>query len=160
MLAPTLLWQRLRSRAHLKSLISAAKFSQLAKFPGWFRFFIAKIFFLNFLLEDIARCRILCVVKKGGLMPDSVIIFLQSLDQWDWFILALVFMVLEVFITGAFFLFLSFTAALVGVIVTIFPVMSWKLQITLFFSGSIINFITWYFYCTKHPDKNSPVEVD
>lgn len=93
-------------------------------------------------------------------MPDSVIIYLQSLDQWDWFILALVFMVLEVFISGTFFLFLSFTTAFVGVLVTISPVMSWKLQIILFFAGSVISSIMWFFYCTKHPDKNPSSETD
>lgn len=86
-------------------------------------------------------------------MPESFLMFLQSLDQWDWYALALVLLVLEVFISGAFFLWFGISAAFVGVIVTFSPILSWKIQLVLFALGSVASLVGWYIYKSKHPNK-------
>lgn len=86
-------------------------------------------------------------------MPDRFLFFLQSLDQWDWYILALTLLVLEVFISGAFFLWFAISAAFVGAVVTFLPVLSWKIQLVLFALGSASSLVGWYIYKSKHPSK-------
>ncbi len=86
-------------------------------------------------------------------MPESFLMYLQALDQWDWYALALVLLVLEVFVSGAFFLWFGISAGLVGVVVTFSPILSWKIQLILFALGSASSLVGWYIYKSKHPDK-------
>jgi len=89
-------------------------------------------------------------VLKEVAMPESFLMYLQALDQWDWYALALVLLVL---VSGAFFLWFGISAGLVGVVVTFSPILSWKIQLVLFALGSASSLVGWYIYKSKHPDK-------
>jgi membrane protein implicated in regulation of membrane protease activity len=73
--------------------------------------------------------------------------FLNSLSCWDWFVLALLFLILEVFFSAAFFLWFGISAGVVGVIVLMSPHLSWKIQLVFFSIGAVISVLMWWLYC-------------
>jgi|GEM_PF-6949335 len=88
-------------------------------------------------------------------MPESFLIYLQSIDQWDWYILALLFFVLEVFMRGGFFLWLGISAGSIGIIVTFSPVLSWKIQLILFAAGFLFSLFALFNYLIHCPDESN-----
>lgn len=84
-----------------------------------------------------------------------VLEFLQGLDQWHWFALALIFFVLEVFITGTFCLWFGLSAAVVGSIVIFNPLLSWQHQLLAFALSSLVSLIGWQVYRQFHPEKDT-----
>jgi len=73
--------------------------------------------------------------------------FLNSLSCWDWFVLALLLLILEVFFSAAFFLWFGIAAGVVGIIVLINPHLSWKTQLTFFSIGVVVSIFMWWLYC-------------
>lgn len=55
--------------------------------------------------------------------------FAGSLNHWLWWTLAVLFIVLEIFTPGTFFLFLGIAAAVLGFIVLLLPGLGWEVQI-------------------------------
>jgi membrane protein implicated in regulation of membrane protease activity len=53
----------------------------------------------------------------------------QQLTHWHWWILAVLFVVLEVFTPGTYFLFMGISAAVIGGVVLIFPGLGWEYQV-------------------------------
>jgi len=91
-------------------------------------------------------------------MRETFLIFLQSIDHWDWYILSLFFLVLEVFIRGGFFLWLGISAGTIGVIVTFSPVLSWKIQLIMFAAGflfSLFALFNYLIHCPGESNENS-----
>jgi len=84
----------------------------------------------------------------------------ESVDFWHWWVLAIIFVVLEVFSPAAFFLWLGFSAGIVGGFVLIQPDMAWEWQISLFAIFSVLStvFGRRYFVSnqaeTDHPKLN------
>jgi membrane protein implicated in regulation of membrane protease activity len=58
--------------------------------------------------------------------------WLSQIDYWHWFILAVVLMILEVFSPGAFLLWMGLAAGMVGLLLLIFPELSWQWQLLSF----------------------------
>lgn len=54
---------------------------------------------------------------------------MDALTHWHWWILAVLFVVLEVFTPGTYFLFMGISAAIVGGVVLIAPGMGWEYQV-------------------------------
>jgi membrane protein implicated in regulation of membrane protease activity len=65
--------------------------------------------------------------------------WMQSVDYWHWWVLAIILIVLEVFSPAAFFLWLGVAAGIVGVFVLIEPGMFWDWQIGLFAVFSVVS---------------------
>ncbi len=80
---------------------------------------------------------------------------LTNLDYWHWWIIAIVLIILELFAPGAFMLWIGISAAIVGLLLAIFPAMSWEIQFILFAVFSIASIFAWRRY-----DKAKPVETD
>ena len=66
-----------------------------------------------------------------------------NLNYWQWWIIALIFIILEMFAPGAFMLWLGIAAAVVGLIMAIFPDMGWEIQYSIFAVVSVISIIAW-----------------
>ena len=66
-------------------------------------------------------------------------VLFESVDFWHWWVAAIIFVVLEVFSPAAFFLWLGFSAGIVGVFVFIQPDMTWEWQIGLFAIFSVVS---------------------
>lgn len=84
----------------------------------------------------------------------------QSIDFWHWWVLAVVFIVLEVFSPAAFFLWLGLSAGVIGVALLLVPTMSWELQVFLFAVFSVISTVVGRRYFVRsqaesdHPTLN------
>ena len=74
-----------------------------------------------------------------------------NLNYWQWWVIALIFIIVEMFAPGAFMLWLGIAAVVVGVVMAIFPGMGWELQYTLFAVISVSSIIAWKKMQTKHP---------
>lgn len=86
--------------------------------------------------------------------------YLETLTHWDWLVVGLVLVILEIFAPGAVFIWMGLAAGVVGLIVFLFPDISWKWQ----FIGFAILAITTILLSrrflksrpldTDHPDLN------
>ncbi|MBL4607119.1 MAG: NfeD family protein [Pseudomonadales bacterium] len=77
----------------------------------------------------------------------TILEYLNNLNCWDWFVLAMLLLIVEVYFSAAFFLWFGLAASVVGVIVLINPQLSWKTQLLFFSIGAVISVLMWWFYC-------------
>ena len=80
--------------------------------------------------------------------------WLQAVDFWHWWVLAIVLIVLEVFSPAAFLLWLGFSAAIVGVFVLLQPGMFWEWQIVLFALFSVISTVAGRRFFKRNQSSN------
>ena len=73
--------------------------------------------------------------------------FLNNMNCWDWFALALLLLLLEVFVNEAFFLWFGVSAGVVGVLVLMAPHLSWQTQLMFFSVGVFVGVLMWLLYC-------------
>jgi len=78
---------------------------------------------------------------------------LTELNSWHWGIIAVVLIILEMFAPGAFMLWLGMAAAVVGIIMAIFPDISWEVQFLIFAVLSVASIYGGRVYISKHPTK-------
>ena len=77
--------------------------------------------------------------------------WLSQLDYWHWLILAVLLMILEVFSPGAFLLWLGLAAGAVGLLLLVFPDLSWQVQFILFALFSIITIFAVRAFLQRRP---------
>ncbi|MDF1782486.1 MAG: NfeD family protein [Alcanivoracaceae bacterium] len=86
--------------------------------------------------------------------------FLYALDYYHWILLGLVLLVLEIFVGGAFLMWMGFSSIVVGVLVLIFPWVgihpSWQWQLVLFAIGSFAAIILWRRYVNDDTASDAP----
>lgn len=75
----------------------------------------------------------------------------SHINNWSWWILAVVLLVLEAFAPGTFFLWMGIAAGLVGLLVMVAPGMGWEYQIFIFAVLSVVSIVVWRNYFRKHP---------
>ena len=78
-----------------------------------------------------------------------------QLSHWQWWSLAVLFIILEIFSPAAFFLWLGMAAAITGLITLLFPEMHWAIQLVIFSVFSLVavwSGRTWF--------KRNPIETD
>ncbi len=75
----------------------------------------------------------------------------QQLTHWHWWILAVLFVVLEVFTPGTYLLFMGISAAIVGGAVLMAPGMGWEYQVFGFAVLSIVATVLGRNYLKKRP---------
>jgi len=61
----------------------------------------------------------------------------DNLLYWHWWVFAIVLVILEVFSPGAFFMWMGVASGATGLVLLIFPEMSWQIQFILFAAASI-----------------------
>lgn len=74
-----------------------------------------------------------------------------QLNHWHWWILAVLFVVLEVFTPGTYFLFMGIAAAIVGGAVLIAPGMGWEYQVLGFAVLAVAVTVAGRSYLKKRP---------
>jgi membrane protein implicated in regulation of membrane protease activity len=77
-------------------------------------------------------------------MNEMVFIF------WYWWVLALLFLVVEILAPGFFFLWMAASGFATGVMVWLIPSISMNIQFFVFSSLSIIAILIWKFYLKRH----------
>lgn len=75
---------------------------------------------------------------------------LNHLNYWQWWLLGLLFVVLEVFAPGAFFLWMGIASGVVGFILLLAPSLGWQYQFIVFSIFFIVGIATWRLYLLKH----------
>lgn len=71
-----------------------------------------------------------------------------------WWGIAGLLLIVEIFAPGTYFLWLGFSAAMVGAIMLIGPEVGWQYQFLLFGIFGIVNIALWRMYQKKHPTKS------
>jgi len=82
--------------------------------------------------------------------------WLHNMDFWHWWVIGIIFVVLEVFSPAAFFLWLGVSAGIVGLFMLIQPEMSWEWQLTLFAFFSVVSTVAgrrWFASHQKQTDQ-------
>ncbi len=79
---------------------------------------------------------------------------MDSIDFWHWLILALLLIILEIVVPGAFFLWMGVSAGVIGLILWISPDISWESQLLLFSVISIVSIALWRIRLNKHPTES------
>jgi membrane protein implicated in regulation of membrane protease activity len=79
--------------------------------------------------------------------------FLEEITYWQWWVLGVILVILEVFSPGAFFIWMGVAAGVVGLVLMIAPGISWEYQILIFAGFSVISIVLWRQYQKKHPTK-------
>lgn len=77
----------------------------------------------------------------------------ESLQYWHWFAAGLTFLILELFLPGAVFLWLGIAGLLIGGLVWLVPELSWQWQLVLFAVISVSDIVAWRLYSKRQaPD--------
>ncbi len=70
---------------------------------------------------------------------------------WHWWIFAIILLILEIFTPGAFFMWMSAAAGLIGIILLAVPELSWQTQFIIFAITSVIAIIAGKMWFTRNP---------
>jgi len=70
--------------------------------------------------------------------------YLQHLSYWDWLAFGSLLLILEVFGAGGYLLWTGIAAAIVGVLIYLFPGLEWAWQFLLFGCLSILTAVFWW----------------
>lgn len=86
--------------------------------------------------------------------------FLYALDYYHWILLGLVLLVLEIFVGGAFLMWLGLSSIVVGVLVLLLPWIGihpgWEWQLVMFSIGAIGAIILWRRFVKDEPAGDAP----
>jgi membrane protein implicated in regulation of membrane protease activity len=77
----------------------------------------------------------------------------DNLVFWHWWVLAIILLILEIFTPGAFFMWMSAAAGVVGTILLISPELSWQSQFMMFAVTSIIAIVAGKLWFSRNPIK-------
>ena len=73
----------------------------------------------------------------------------DHLQYWHWFILAAIFVGIEMLTPGFFFIWLGGAALIIGLVTLVFSGMSWEVQLILFAALSAVSVLGWYKFGRK-----------
>ena len=77
--------------------------------------------------------------------------FLDNLNHWSWWVLALVLIIVETLLPGVVFLWLGIAAGIVGMIVLFAPDLGWEIQFSLFAVLSVVSVVVGRMIVRRHP---------
>lgn len=81
---------------------------------------------------------------------------LEEIVFWNWWVFALILIIVEVLVAGTFFLWMSISAGIVGLILLVLPGISWQLQLSLFAIFSIASIILSRIWLARHARSEPP----
>ena len=79
------------------------------------------------------------------------IVFLEHMEYWHWWVLGVVLITLELFVTTSFFIWIGAAAGLVGLLLLIAPATGWQYQWLIFAVVSMVSIVLWRIYASKNP---------
>jgi membrane protein implicated in regulation of membrane protease activity len=83
-----------------------------------------------------------------------------TVDYWHWWILGGLFLLLEAFVSGFFFVWLAVSAAVVGIAMLLYPELGWKIQLVIFSVLSVGSIALFRAYQRRHPAKTDQPELN
>lgn len=81
--------------------------------------------------------------------------FFTTFNHWHWLILAVILVILEIFVSGFVLFWLGIAAAIVGVLLAVFPGIEWETQIIIFSIFSVVSIVLWFKYGKKRGAEDS-----
>ncbi len=75
----------------------------------------------------------------------------QMLEYWHWLLLGVVFLTLEIFAPGVFFMWMGVAAGIVGAALWLLPGMGWETQVLAFALLSIVSVVIGRKWLERHP---------
>ena len=81
---------------------------------------------------------------------------LEDIVYWNWLVLAVVLVIVEILVAGTFFLWMGISAGVVGLVLLLFPGISWQTQLTLFAIFSIVSIVLFRIWLAKHHRDEAP----
>jgi len=75
----------------------------------------------------------------------------EHIEYWHWWVFGIVLIILELFVPGAFFLWLGISAAVVGFLMLLMPDMTWQYQWLIFAVFSVVSIVLWRQFMLKRP---------
>jgi membrane protein implicated in regulation of membrane protease activity len=78
-------------------------------------------------------------------------VMFNQFDYWHWLIFAALLLILEVTVPGAFFLWMSISAGIVGILALAFPALGWQIELLIFAVLAVVSAVTWRLYLKRHP---------
>ena len=81
---------------------------------------------------------------------------LEEVVFWNWWVLALVLVTVEVLVAGTFFLWMGISAATVGLVLFLLPGISWESQLSLFAIFSVVSIVLSQIWMAKHHRSEPP----
>jgi hypothetical protein len=85
------------------------------------------------------------------MQPEDLIQWVRDFEYWGWWILAVILIILEIFAPTFFMLWLGISAGVVGVVLLIFPAMSWEYQWGLFAIFAVASIVAVRHYLKRNP---------
>lgn len=77
--------------------------------------------------------------------------WLENAVYWHWWVLGVVLIILETFSPGVFFIWMGVAAAVVGLVMLLFPDLGWEYQLLLFALVSVASVVLWRLLLDRHP---------
>ena len=81
---------------------------------------------------------------------------LEEIVFWNWWVFALVLIIVEVLVAGTFFLWMGISAGLVGLVLFVMPGLGWEMQLSLFAIFSVVSIIISRLWLAKHARAETP----
>ncbi len=81
---------------------------------------------------------------------------LEDIVYWNWLVLAVVLVTVEILVAGTFFLWMGISAGIVGLVLLLLPGISWQAQLTLFAIFSIVSIIFSRIWLARHHRDEPP----
>lgn len=75
----------------------------------------------------------------------------DNLVFWHWWVFAIILLILEIFTPGAFFMWMSAAAGVIGAILLVAPELSWQIQFVTFAVTSIVAIIAGKAWFSRNP---------
>lgn len=85
--------------------------------------------------------------------------FLESVGLWHWFIFGAVLIALEIFVAGAFLVWLGIAALMIGIMLVFIP-MVWSLSVPLWAGLSLVLVLGYLLYRKRNPQAESPFRLN
>lgn len=76
---------------------------------------------------------------------------LDQIEFWHWWIAAVAFAAIEVFMPSAAFIWMGASAAVVGLLLLAFPGIGWEFQLLVFAVFSVATVVLWRVYRSRNP---------
>lgn len=76
---------------------------------------------------------------------------IEHAEFWHWWVFGIVLIILELFVPGAFFMWLGIAAGIVGLLLYVISDMSWQIQWIIFAVLSVVSVVAWRVFAGKKP---------
>ncbi len=77
--------------------------------------------------------------------------WIEALDYWHWWVLGVVFVVLEILLPSTFFLWLAIGAGITGLELLLWPAAGWETQLLTFSVASVASYLLFRGYLRRNP---------